>query len=64
MGNFSRKKVEPSEETIQFVYERIGDELQEIVAGLGDRTNWIQYCEDHHLVTLRNVYEKRRPTTP
>jgi hypothetical protein len=64
LGNIKRKKVEPSEEMIQFVYERMGDELQEVVAVLGDQTDWLQYCDDHQLVTLRKIYEKRRTTTP
>lgn len=64
LGNLKRKKVEPSEEIVRFMYERMGDELQEVVAGLGDRTNWLQYCEDHHLVKLRYLYEKHRATTP
>lgn len=64
LGNHRRKNVEPAEESIQFVYEQLGSELQEVVAGMGDRTDWLQYCEDHHLVTLRNIYEKGRTSTP
>lgn len=52
-----RKKLEPTEENVYYLYQRIGYELSEELSTLEKLTDLIQIFKDNDLVALREIYE-------